>query len=155
MRETWNRLVKWALGWLKGGPHFVVGGPDDPYLLRWYIIPRNDWLCVYLHKFLRDDDDRAMHDHPWNSVSLLLLGRYVEQTAAGRVLYKAGSLIFRRATHTHRIELPGGKPAWTLFITGKRVREWGFHCPGGWVHWKDFIRPGEPGQQGKGCGELS
>lgn len=179
MKETIARLRKWLTGWMTGGPHFVVGPHDRPYLLRWYVLPRNDWLNVYLHKFCRDDDDRALHDHPWPSLSLVLWGGYVEQTrtaatSAGehwtaakgvvtqhthvateytyvRKWYGIGSLLRRAATHTHRIELPGGKPCWTLFITGPRVREWGFHCPKGWVHWRDFTASHDVGQVGKGC----
>src|SRR3546814_8204117 len=40
-------------------PDITIGGEDNPYLRRWYIIPRNRWFNVYLHEFLRDDDDRA------------------------------------------------------------------------------------------------
>lgn len=153
--EFLKRLHKWAAGWLTGGPHFVVGDPSRPYLLRWYVLPRNDWFNVYIHRFLRDDDDRAMHDHPWASVSLLLRGRYVEETAAGRKEYRAGSLVWRSAEYTHRVELPGGRPCWTLFVTGRRVREWGFHCPQGWVHWRVFTAPNAPGEIGRGCGETA
>jgi hypothetical protein len=39
-------------------PSFVVGGHVDPYLYRWYLIPRNKFLNIYLHKFLRSDDDQ-------------------------------------------------------------------------------------------------
>jgi hypothetical protein len=151
VREAWARIVKWAVCWIRLRPHFIVGSPEQPYLLRYYVIPRNPFLNIYLHKFLRDDDDRAMHDHPWLSLSILIAGKYVEQTAKGRRLYHAGSVIIRQATHTHRIELPQGEPAWTLFITGPRQREWGFHCPQGWVHFKVFTEPTNYGQVGKGC----
>ncbi len=154
MSETWKRWKKWLLGWLNWEPHFVVGSADRPYLLRWYLVPRNDWFNLYVHKFLRDDDDRALHDHPWWSLSVLLRGRYVEQTAGGRKAYGPGAVIVRQASHTHRIELPRGKPCWTLFITGRRVREWGFHCPQGWIHWKQFTAVGKPGEVGPGCGEA-
>lgn len=151
----WRSLKKWLLGWLRGGPHFVIGDPNDPYLFRWYVLPRNPLINVYIHKFMRDDDDRAMHDHPWPSVSLVLAGGYVEHTDAGKRHYRPGSLIVRRATHTHRIELlrdgERPKPAWTLFVTGPRVREWGFHCPQGWMPWKKFVKPGGHGQKGPGC----
>lgn len=153
-REQLKAVWKWLRCWLDGTPHFVVGAnsPGGPYLLRWYIIPRNDWLNVYLHKFLRDDDDRALHDHPWRSWSLLLAGRYVEERPGGvRTEYRAGSFLCREAGYPHRIELPGGKPAWTLFVTGRRVREWGFLCPQGWVHWKKFTASGRPGEVGPGC----
>ena len=151
MSEVWQRLKKWLLGWINWQPHFVVGPKENPYLLRWYIVPRNDWFNIYVHKFLRDDDDRAMHDHPWWSLSVLLHGSYVEQTTTGRITYGFGAVIIRQAEYTHRIELPKGKPCWTLFITGKRVREWGFYCPRGWVHWKDFTAVRNTGEIGKGC----
>lgn len=171
----------------KRDPDFVVGAdnPEGPYLLRWYVtpwrgwyqhIPKEDrtrwqraviatvkrWPNLYLHKFLRDDDDRAHHDHPSWAISWLLARGYVEQIiAAGgihfRTLYPAGTLRFLRTLHVHRIELvrdEGGQPlpAWSLFLFGPRVREWGFHCPErGWVHWEEFTTPGDSGKIGRGC----
>src|SRR5881392_3402104 len=61
-------------------PDFTVGSPDRPYLQRWWLLPRNPVLNVYLHQFLRDDDDRALHDHPWDWCSVLLKGGYCEHT---------------------------------------------------------------------------
>jgi len=139
-------------------PDLVIGGADDPYLKRWYVIPRNRWFNVYLHQFLRSDDDRALHDHPWWNISLLLAGRYVEHTiAAGgvnrRVERCRGDCKFRAARTAHRIELVDGA-CWTLFVTGPRLREWGFHCPRGWVHWRDFTAGPRGETIGRGCGEA-
>lgn len=134
-------------------PDKVIGGPDNPYLRRWYVIPRNRWCNVYLHQFLRSDDDRALHDHPWINCSILLRGDYIEHTPSGRFARLAGDVIFRRATAAHRIELVKHLSAtvWTLFLTGPLVREWGFWCPQGWVHWKAFTAADDPGLIGKGC----
>jgi len=149
-------------------PDFIVGAKDDPYLLRWHIIPRNRFFNIYLHQFLRDDDDRALHDHPWGSVSIILKGEYMEHLADGSQRWAdCGTIRFRRAKTAHRISLrwdftkevmrEGGaqfarKPAWTLFITGRRVREWGFHCPQGWRHWRDFTNAADGGATiGRGC----
>lgn len=176
-------------------PDFVVGATDPagPYLQRWFITPWRRWgepdarrwwqrafaplwrrlPNLYLHKFLRDDDDRALHDHPSFGVSLILLGHYIEHTiAAGgihqRREYHAGTLRFMPTRHAHRIELPRSRapnletlvpkwnenptPCWTLFMFGPRVREWGFHCPHrGWVPWADFTAEGRPGEIGPGC----
>jgi hypothetical protein len=151
MKEVFASVRRWFTGWLSGGPHFVVGSPDRPYLLRWYGLPRNPWFNVYLHKFCRDDDDRALHDHPWPYWSLILRGGYWEVTWNGRRWHGPGSLLRRRAEHRHRVELLPGHPCWTLFLTGPRVREWGFWCPQGFVHWKAFTAPGDVGQVGKGC----
>jgi hypothetical protein len=140
-------------------PDFYIGGKENPYLLRWWVIPRNRLFNIYLHKFLRDDDDRALHDHPWVSLSVILKGGYVEHTASGVRRRYVGIIVFRRAKHAHRIELLRqhirlGRiivPAWTLFITGPRIREWGFHCPQGWRHWKEFTSEVDSGNVGKGC----
>jgi hypothetical protein len=134
-------------------PDFVIGDKTNPYMLRWWIIPRNKWFNIYLHKVCRDDDDRALHDHPWVSLSIVLKTGYVEVTPGGRKSFRAGSVIYRNATYQHRLELDKG-PAWTLFITGPKVRDWGFWCPKGFVHWKDFVAPHDKGQVGRGCGEI-
>lgn len=139
-------------------PDFVIGTSDRPYLKRWFILPRNRVFNIYLHQFLRSDDDRALHDHPWWNASILLYGRYIEHTiAAGginrRVEYKAGDIKLRSAKYAHRLELIDDHQCWSLFITGPRLREWGFHCPLGWKHWKEFTKPGNSGEIGPGCGD--
>jgi hypothetical protein len=136
-------------------PDMLIGKEDDTYLERWYVIPRNRVFNVYLHHFLRSDDDRALHDHPWINASILLQSRYTEHTiAAGgvhrRVEYCAGAIKFRGASYAHRIELTHG-PSWSLFITGPTMRSWGFHCPAGWRHWRDFVDTENSGQIGRGC----
>jgi hypothetical protein len=133
-------------------PDFVIGPQDDPYLLRWWVIPRNKWFNIYLHKFLHSDEDRALHDHPWVNVSIILRGSYLECLPSGeRKVRRRCAVVMRRATAAHRVELIDNKPVWTLFLTGPRIREWFFHCPQGLVHWKAFTKAGEPGQVGPGC----
>src|SRR5690348_11851222 len=103
-------LKQWAKGWLSGGPHFIIG---PRYLLRWYVISRNPWLNVYLHQFLHDDEDRALHDHPWWFVSIMLKGKYREvipfpDHGYGHYHFierASPSIVFRRAEHAHRVVL--------------------------------------------------
>lgn len=160
-RSRRARLVAWAIGKLTARqPDFVIGG-REPYLMRWWVIPRNRFFNVYLHLFLRDDDDRAHHDHPWVNASVLLQGRYFEhKIRAGGVhvarLRQAGSVVLRLPTAAHRITLINGAPCWSLFLTGPVMREWGFHCPRGWVPWRTFTNPEDGGATvGRGCGEAS
>jgi hypothetical protein len=147
----WNRLLSIAE---RRPPDFIIGSPANPYLKRWWLIPRNRLFNVYLHQFLRSDDDRALHDHPWLNFSFILKGEYTEHTipAGGvnvRKIYKAGDIKLRRAVASHRIELHAGE-CWTLFVTGPAIRSWGFHCPAGWRHWREFVAE-NPGEIGKGC----
>jgi hypothetical protein len=145
-------LIAWAA---RRTPDMLIGRPGDDYLRRWFVIPRNPIFNIYLHQFLRSDDDRALHDHPWINLSLLLRGEYTEHTiAAGgvrsRVVYRTGNVKLRAARAAHRIELHAG-PCWSLFLTGPKIRRWGFHCPNGWRHWKQFTDPGNSGHVGRGC----
>lgn len=136
-------------------PDFIIGGKDRPYLNRWFVIPRNPIFNIYLHQFLRSDDDRALHDHPWFNFSLLIEGEYTEHTiprggVQRRIIYRTGDLKFRSCWYAHRVELHAG-PCWSLFITGPRLRHWGFHCPAGWRHWQEFTAPADRGEIGRGC----
>lgn len=149
-------MKNWLKTLLSGKPHFIIGGEDDPYLLRWYLLPRNRFFNLYLHKFMRDDDDRALHDHPWWFVSLMLKGNYRELTDAGIEIRTAPSVAYRTATHRHRIVLDrrcDGSlvPCWTLVLTGAKKRLWGFYCPKGFVPWFDFVAQDDAGNVGRGC----
>lgn len=147
-------MLRWILRLMKRiAAHrepIYIGGRSDPYMIRWHLLPRNPLANVYLHQFLRPDDDRAMHDHPWWSLSLMLDGACVEHDMNGCRAIHPGQIRLRSARYRHRIETVGS-PCWTLFITGPRCREWGFWCPWGWRHWKEFTT-GKHGEQiGKGC----
>lgn len=141
-------------------PDFVIGPSDNPYLRRWWLIPHNKKFNIYLHQILRDDDDRALHDHPWDNMSLILKGGYTEfmKDRKGKTISKerrAGRVAFRRAETPHRLmvsHLPYGS-TWTLFITGPKIRDWGFLCPQGWRFWKDYVDPKDEGRIGKGCAD--
>lgn len=130
-------LRQWAGRLVTGRPHLVLGG-DDPHLLRWYLIPRNTRLNVYLHKFLRSDDDRALHDHPWWFVSWIVRGTYDEHTPAGRSSRRRWSVAYRPALWRHRVALTSG-PAVTIVVTGRKSRMWGFWCAGDrFVRWDEW-----------------
>lgn len=155
-----DRILIWAMS---RKPDLIIGGNDNPYLVRWFLIPRNRFFNIYVHQFLRSDDDRAHHDHPWLfNASWLLHGEYMEYTIhEGGVLIdtyrKAGDWKFRWGRAPHRIALfdaPGGAswPCWTVFITGPRVREWGFYCmERGWIHWRRLTDGPDGSTVGKGC----
>lgn len=168
-----RRLLSRALRTMaRRAPDQTIGGTAKPYLQRWYLLPRNPLANLYLHRVLRSDDDRALHDHPWWNLSLLLHGAYLEVVPQAPDLFyrfgdrrtqgllrAEGELVLRRARAAHRLVLLDERPVITLFLTGPRFRRWGFWCkPGtagtrrGWRHWKDFVAPGDKGAIGRGCG---
>lgn len=142
-------MEMWARAQMVRTPDFVIGLPA--YLRRWWIVPRNEQQNVYLHEILRDDDDRALHDHPWQNTSWVLIGGYREVTPNGVFLREAGSIVHRKATDSHRLELIDGQPCVSLFFTGPKVRDWGFHCPKGWVPWQEFTAGDNGELVGRGC----
>ena len=170
IRET---ILRWARN---REPDFIIGGKESPYLRRHWLLPRNRFFNVYVHQFLRSDDDRALHDHPWLfNASWLIEGEYLEHTIAeGGVqclaYRQAGDFKFRWGPAPHRVELLGkvepvedGRaltwrshpvPCWTVFFTGPVVRNWGFHCPrAGWIPWQEFVDQRDKGAVGRGCGK--
>lgn len=108
-----------------------TGGPDDVYLIRYYVL-KSRWANIFIHQFLRSDRD-DLHDHPWNFLTYLVRGAYtenkwnpetskVEQTRrsnVGEPTYqevladkrpgrstrplRQNRLVFRRATDQHQV----------------------------------------------------
>lgn len=116
---------------------------DRPFLRRWLIIPKNRLCNVYYHNFIRDDEDRALHDHPWANISVVVHGQYIEHTIAPGGVHKRetiteGQWKFRTAKQAHRVELVCGAPSWSLFITGPITNVWGFHCPDDRITHREF-----------------
>lgn len=101
-------------------------GRGTVYLYRWWLFggvtkpngqrhPRRIFgRCVYLHLFLRSDDD-VLHDHPWDWWSLLLRNGYSEVRFGvrgdnGELTHirherEEGTLVRGRAVDAHRVEL--------------------------------------------------
>jgi quercetin dioxygenase-like cupin family protein len=124
-------------------PDQIIGrGEDDaaPYMERWFLMRKatgGPVENVYLHRFLRGDGDEHPHDHPWAWTTIILRGGYVEQTSEGEFTRKAGDVAMKAATDVHMITSvePGTV---TLFLTGPKVRDWGFHTPDGIIPERNF-----------------
>lgn len=131
--------------------------PSDIYLRRWNVIV-TPWFSIKVHHILRPDNDRALHDHPWGFVTLILHGGYMEElpfvplqalSAAQGKWYT--HMVERGVGSVHRVE-PDGlhridsvKPGtWTLVLTTGKKREWGFSDgPNNWVvHYRylDYVQ---------------
>ncbi len=147
-------------------PDLTIGPADNPQTLRWHLwVPHwlhNIGFRLNLHRWLRSDDDRVLHDHRGDSLSLILRGGYYEVTSHAweplkRKWYGPGAVIFRRGETPHRVELKPGTTVWTLWLRWPFRREWGFYCPKGWRHYADYInerdysKPGSVSSVGRGC----
>ena len=120
-------------------PDQVIEREGRPYLERWWL-ERGGIRSVYVHRWLGDDPDRGLHDHPVDSASLVLAGRYRERwlprgdMSDDRIStweLAPGDVAYRAARHAHQIYLHGPPPHLTLFVFGPRSRQWGFWVPSG------------------------
>ena len=104
------------------------------YMHRWlFSMP---WGGIRLHHILRSDNDRHLHDHPWDFVSILLSSGYTEHTVNGSKYWPRFSIIKKKAEDRHRLELQN--PIWTLVFTKPKRRDWGFWTENGFVHWRNY-----------------
>lgn len=153
-------------------PDLIIGPRDNPQTLRWHIFRWRGWQ-LSLHKWLRSDDDRALHDHSGDNLSVILTQfgywelvrtrEWEEGGAPRRPEFAEFRLThwgdgefyrdvdtwhwrrpfvpyFRKAETPHRVALGrSASPIWSLWLRWPPRREWGFHCPKGWRHWRDYL----------------
>ena len=106
------------------------------------LIPRNKIFNAYIHFFNGPDPDEDLHDHPWWSLSILLRGELIEITPEHPKGRKAPRICLRPPNAAHSII----KGSWktkrpvTLFITGPKIRDWGFFTKKGWVTHEQYIQ---------------
>jgi len=104
------------------GIRFQIGYEGDLYLDR-LVLLRTPWFQVLLHRIYRPDRQRDLHDHPWDFLSLILCGAYVENTPDG--LRERWWWNWKRAEDRHSIRAVNRSPVWTLVFCGRKRRTWG------------------------------
>lgn len=123
----------------------IVSKEGVRHFRRWRLF-WTPWFAIYLHHIEQSDKDKDPHNHPWNFVSLVLWGGYVEtlydykerQGWDVRILTRMiTSLCYRSRKQFHKFKLIC--PTWTLVFTGKDYGEWGYNTNSGYVD-KDTYR---------------
>lgn len=117
----------------------IAKGTDDReslYLRRFYL-KRKGTKRYFLHYIARSDDDRWLHDHPWDAEVIILGKGYTEEIGSGAMRFrKPWEKRFFHAEWYHRIHLTEG-PVWTIFMPQQKRKEWGFLINGFWEpHYK-------------------
>ncbi len=178
MMKKIGNWKEWLINYAKRTPYSHIG----TYMQRWWIVPyrhecalkwyRNPfgWLlqqfdiAIRIHEIHKSDNARAVHDHPWYYITVILKGGYVEITSErqadgtyleNRKMYTAGDILFRKAEYRHRLEmidydlhtwLEHGEPevTTTLFITFKKTNDWGFFPkPNKFIPYKKYLEKHE------------
>lgn len=108
-----------------------LGLPECPYMYRWVLIVFG--YSIRVHKWIRSDDKRHMHDHPWNFRTFVLRGHYFDVSPEGRE--KVTGTVYRKSTHRHYVDVPECG-ALTLLLCGRQHRKWGFWINGKLTMWR-------------------
>lgn len=177
MNKIWNLIarilakpvvVDWLIRLAKKTPYFHIISPQtgEVYMERYWLFnpyppsePQNrkrNWfhISIRLHRIMRPDDDRHMHDHPWNARTVILRGSYSEvRPLRDPVLHailrnlcdghhyirNAGDTATLKYGEYHRIASVSDGGVWTLFITGKYRGTWGFMVDGIKVPYREYL----------------
>lgn len=128
--------------WLSRFDAKEIGDGKGSVFFRRYHLLTTRRGSVFLHEFLRGDTDRCLHDHPWDFVVVILKGGYWETMVDGaRRWRRPGSVLWRPAETSHRVDLEPGREAWSLVLVGRKVRPWGFWTVDGWQPWSPGYSP--------------
>lgn len=151
---------------LKLFPKKIIHREDgQEYLIRWTLLNFFGLFKIRLHHIKLSDAD-CVHDHPWDFITFVLKGGYIEWLEAeyrGQLythdpkpfhhVYKErknwmycqgaywrgpGAVLVRGATTKHRIELFPERTSWSLVIMFRRKRLWGFWTKLGFIPWFNY-----------------
>ncbi len=153
---------------MKLGPLTFYRHDLGDYMRRWILV--HPWGTIRVHHIMKPDGDPHMHSHPFDFVSFIFRGGYVEQLPEDRLSSREKMLrgyavmadadahcryFFRtlrapavnrsKGDAPHRIQSVDEGGAWTLVFSGTRVREWGFFTRDGFVNGREYTSRGNKG----------
>lgn len=129
-----TKIRSWLDRFCANCPTRRIDSDGKDYLFRVYLWHIGGFR-FYLHKFVGGDGDRWIHDHPFNALSIILVGSYQEEHLAA---FSHPELITKSSRRRFINFVPAGKfhrigdiekPTWTLFIHAPHHKSWGFLCP--------------------------
>jgi hypothetical protein len=105
---------------------------DSIHFVR-YVLFRTPWGGIQIHKFVREDEERHLHNHPRKFWTLVLIGGYREEFRRLRFTCKewrewaSGTWHPFELESQHKIVKLFRVPTWTLVVVGPKRQEWGFY----------------------------
>lgn len=87
---------------------------------------KSRWLNVYLHRLDAPNEHAECHDHPWHFWTAIFINGYREFIRGRWHKRRPLSVLYRPALSLHNTVTEKGKPSWSLIVTSRRVRPWGF-----------------------------
>lgn len=145
-------MFNYLLNKAKKTPYSNIYGVEDNelYMERYWLFNpypasggkrRYNWfpLAIRIHKIVKPDNDRHMHDHPWNARTFILKGYYIEERNQGKFCRIKGDTSRLNFGEYHKITEVSCGGVYTLFVTGKYRGTWGFLVNGLKVNYKKYL----------------
>ena len=137
-------VAQWLWRRAQRTPYLHLAG----YMERWWLFNGYDqphyraWLpSIRMHHILRADNERHLHDHPWNARTFILKGNYLEERQDGVfVLRVPGDTATLKFGEYHRIASVSTGGVWTLFVTWRKQGTWGFLVDGQKVPHREYLQ---------------
>lgn len=148
-------VADWLIRRAQRTPYFHIKDEDGSvYMERYWLFNPyptgndgggrrwGDWMpSIRIHRIMREDRDRHLHDHPWNARAFILSGWYFEvrPNVPGYIVRLPGQTATLRFGEYHRIAKVSPAGAWTLFVTRRKRGTWGFLVNGVKVPWRVYL----------------
>lgn len=150
-------IADWLIRRAMRTPYSDIVKGGDLYMKRYWLFnaypdtgasgaDRKRWqfpISIRIHHIVLPDQDRDMHDHPWNARTIILRGDYTELRLVDGLEKQFMRLRGDTATLSfgefHRITDISTGGVWTIFITGPYRGTWGFLVNGVKVQWRKYL----------------
>ena len=149
-------VASWLMRRAQRTPYLHIYSPDgsEVYMYRWWLFNPCDndtrqcryrWcpISIRVHRIMTPDNDRHLHDHPWNAQTIILDGWYTERRQFSNHTRIEGDTAPLRFGEYHQITDVSRTGATTLFITGKYRGTWGFLVDGIKIRYREYLGIGE------------
>lgn len=115
-----------------------LGRLNCPYIHRTVL---SIFYSIRYHEWHASDDPRALHDHPWWYIVIVLRGEYWDVGETVATLLRAPCIRFYPASHKHYVFIHrNAKPPRTLLITGRVTNNWGFWVKDKFMRRYDYFK---------------
>jgi hypothetical protein len=104
---------------------------------RWQIL-KTPWFSIYIHGIYAADQDKHLHNHPWDYKSIVLKGSYIEETPTGLNTLEPGSYTNRDGSGYHKIKELITPKVYTLFFVTPVKRDWGYLVNGEYMFHEEY-----------------
>jgi hypothetical protein len=104
---------------------------------RWQIL-KTRWFSIWIHCIYAPDEDKHLHNHPWDFKSMVIKGSYLEETENGNIFQKFGKFNSRNGDDFHKILKLNTEKVYSLFFVTPPKREWGYKVDGKFIQHEEY-----------------